>query len=151
MTVQESLAVFEGNAKTAEMIRLLCEVGLGYLHWGQSVRTLSGGEGQRLRLATELANRSKKHTLYLLDEPTTGLHPSDVRQLTVLLEKLVDAGNTVIVVEHNLELIREADWVIDMGPEGGEKGGELVAQGTPVEVAAVPGSYTGQFLREMLG
>jgi len=151
MTVQESLAVFEGNAKTAEMIRLLCEVGLGYLHWGQSVRTLSGGEGQRLRLATELANRSKKHTLYLLDEPTTGLHPSDVRQLTVLLERLVDAGNTVIVVEHNLELIREADWVIDMGPEGGEKGGELIAQGTPIDVAAAPESYTGQFLREVLG
>lgn len=151
MTVQESLAVFEGNEKMAEMIRLLCEVGLGYLHWGQSVRTLSGGEGQRVRLATELATRSKKHTLYLLDEPTTGLHPADVRQLTVLLEKLVDAGNTVIVVEHNLELIRESDWIIDIGPEGGEKGGQVIAQGTPLEVARVPKSYTGQFLREALG
>ena len=151
LTVQESLAVFEGNEKIAEMIRLLCEVGLGYLHWGQSVRTLSGGEGQRLRLAAELAARSKKHTLYLLDEPTTGLHPADVRQLTVLLEKLVDAGNTVIVVEHNLELIRESDWIIDIGPEGGEKGGQVIAQGTPLEVAEVPESYTGQFLREALG
>lgn len=151
LTVEESLAVFEGNEKVAEMIRLLCEVGLGYLHWGQSVRTLSGGEGQRIRLATELATRSKKHTLYLLDEPTTGLHPADVRQLTVLLEKLVDAGNTVIVVEHNLELIRESDWIIDIGPEGGEKGGQVIAQGTPLEVARVAESYTGQFLREALG
>ncbi len=150
MTVQESLAVFEGNEKMAEMIRLLCEVGLGYLHWGQSVRTLSGGEGQRLRLAAELSNRSKKHTLYLLDEPTTGLHPADVRQLTLLLEKLVDAGNTVIVVEHNLELIRESDWIVDIGPEGGEKGGRVIAQGTPREVAEVRHSYTGQSLREAL-
>jgi len=151
MTVQESLSVFEGNEKMAEMLRLLCEVGLGYLYLGQSVRTLSGGEGQRLRLATELANRSKKHTLYLLDEPTTGLHPTDVRQLTLLLEKLVDAGNTVIVVEHNLELIRESDWIVDIGPEGGEKGGQVIAQGTPLEVARVAESYTGQFLREALG
>lgn len=150
-TVQESLAVFEENKKVAEMIRFLCEVGLGYLHWGQSVTTLSGGEGQRLRLARELSNRSKKHTLYLLDEPTTGLHPADVRQLTVLLEKLVDAGNTVIVVEHNLELIRESDWIIDLGPEGGVKGGRLIAQGTPPEVAEVLESYTGQFLRAALG
>lgn len=151
MTVQESLDVFGGNEKVAEMIRLLCEVGLGYLHWGQSVRTLSGGEGQRIRLATELSNKSKKHTLYLLDEPTTGLHPADVRQLIVLLEKLVDAGNTVIVVEHNLELIRESDWIVDIGPEGGEKGGQVIAQGTPPEVAEVRESYTGQFLGEALG
>ncbi|MDF2629062.1 MAG: excinuclease subunit [Symbiobacteriaceae bacterium] len=151
MTVQESLALFEGNPKMAEMIRLLCEVGLGYLHWGQSVRTLSGGEGQRLRLAAELANRSKKHTVYLLDEPTTGLHPADVRQLTVLLEKLVDAGNTVIVVEHNLELIRESDWIIDIGPKGGAKGGQVIAQGTPPAVARVAESYTGQYLQDMLG
>jgi excinuclease ABC subunit A len=151
MTVQESLPVFAGNEKMADMIRLLCEVGLGYLHWGQSVRTLSGGEGQRLRLAAELANRSKKHTLYLLDEPTTGLHPVDVQQLIVLLNKLVDAGNTVIVVEHNLELIRESDWIIDIGPEGGEKGGQVIAQGTPLAVAEVRESYTGQFLREALG
>lgn len=151
MTVQESLALFEGNEKMGEMIRLLCEVGLGYLHWGQSVRTLSGGEGQRLRLAAELANRSKKQTVYLLDEPTTGLHPADVRQLNVLLERLVDAGNTVIVVEHNLELIREADWIIDIGPEGGEKGGQVIAQGTPLAVAEVRESYMGQYLREALG
>ncbi|MBM7566714.1 excinuclease ABC subunit UvrA [Paenibacillus sacheonensis] len=151
MTVQESLAVFENNDKMAETIRLLCEVGLGYLHWGQSVRTLSGGEGQRLRLAKELAKRTKKHTLYLLDEPTTGLHPADVRQLTLLLDKLVDAGNTVIVVEHNLELIRECDWIIDIGPEGGEGGGSVVAEGTPEQVAQVRQSHTGRYLREALG
>lgn len=151
MTVQESLAVFEGNDKMADMIRLLSEVGLGYLHWGQSVRTLSGGEGQRLRLAKELGKKSKKHTLYLLDEPTTGLHPADVRQLTLLLDKLVDAGNSVIVVEHNLELIRESDWIIDIGPEGGEGGGTVVAEGTPEQVAKVRESYTGRYLREALG
>jgi len=151
MTVQESLAVFEGNDKMTDMIRLLSEVGLGYLHWGQSVRTLSGGEGQRLRLAKELGKKSKKHTLYLLDEPTTGLHPADVRQLTLLLGKLVDAGNSVIVVEHNLELIRESDWMIDIGPEGGEGGGTVVAEGTPEQIAKVRESYTGRYLREALG
>ncbi|MBP3966938.1 excinuclease ABC subunit UvrA [Paenibacillus lignilyticus] len=150
LTVQESLAVFEGAAKMADTIGLLCEVGLGYLHWGQSVRTLSGGEGQRLRLAKELGKRTKKHTLYLLDEPTTGLHPADVRQLTVLLDKLVDAGNTVIVVEHNMELIRESDWIVDIGPEGGELGGTVMAEGTPEQVAQVRQSFTGRYLREAL-
>ncbi|MFD0672913.1 excinuclease ABC subunit UvrA [Cohnella sp. GCM10027633] len=151
MTVQESLGIFNGNDKMAETIRLLCEVGLGYLHWGQSVRTLSGGEGQRIRLAKELSKKTKKHTLYLLDEPTTGLHPADVKRLTVLLDRLVDAGNTVIVVEHNLELIRECDWVVDIGPEGGLEGGTVVAEGTPEQVAQVRGSHTGRHLREALG
>ncbi|WP_029192193.1 excinuclease ABC subunit UvrA [Paenibacillus harenae] len=150
MTVQESLKVLKGREKIAGMIELLCEVGLGYLQWGQSVKTLSGGEGQRIKLAKELGKKTKTHTLYLLDEPTTGLHPSDVRQLQVLLDKLVDAGNTVIVVEHSLELIRESDWVIDIGPDGGEAGGELVAEGTPEQVSMASGSYTGKFLKTAL-
>ncbi|MNI43082.1 UvrABC system protein A [compost metagenome] len=129
---------------------MLCEVGLGYLKWGQSVKTLSGGEGQRIRLAKELSKPSKNHTLYLLDEPTTGLHPSDIKQLHILLKKLVDTGNTVIVVEHSLELIRESDWVIDIGPEGGTAGGKLMGEGTPEQVAEVSASYTGQFLKEVL-
>ncbi|WP_139990529.1 excinuclease ABC subunit UvrA [Paenibacillus paridis] len=150
MTVQESLSVFRGKEKIAGMIELLCEVGLGYLQWGQSVKTLSGGEGQRIKLAKELIKRSNTHTLYLLDEPTTGLHPTDVGKLLALLNKLVDAGNTVIVVEHSLELIRESDWVIDIGPEGGEAGGMLMAAGTPEQVAAIEASYTGQFLKAAL-
>lgn len=150
MTVQESLPVFKDREKISGMIELLCEVGLGYLQWGQSVKTLSGGEGQRIKLARELNKKSNTHTLYLLDEPTTGLHPSDVGQLLALLNKLVDAGNTVIVVEHSLELIRESDWIIDIGPEGGAAGGQLVAAGTPEQVAAVAASYTGQFLKQAL-
>ncbi|GAF09312.1 excinuclease ABC subunit A [Paenibacillus pini JCM 16418] len=150
MSVQESLPILKDEAKMAGIIEMLCEVGLGYLHWGQSVKTLSGGEGQRIRLAKELSKPSKHHTLYLLDEPTTGLHPSDIKQLQVLLDKLVDTGNTVVVVEHSLELIRECDWVIDIGPEGGDAGGELVAEGTPEEVAKVKSSYTGMFLKRIL-
>jgi excinuclease ABC subunit A len=144
------LDVFRNEDKIAGMIELLCEVGLGYLQWGQSVKTLSGGEGQRIKLAKELSKRTKTHTLYLLDEPTSGLHPSDVKQLHVLLNKLVEAGNTVIVVEHSLELIRESDWVVDIGPEGGEAGGRLVAAGTPEQVAGVGASYTGRFLKQAL-
>ncbi|WP_127580131.1 excinuclease ABC subunit UvrA [Paenibacillus koleovorans] len=150
MTVQESLELLGDQGKMVETIQLLCEVGLGYLHWGQSVTTLSGGEGQRIRLAKELSKRSKKHTLYLLDEPTTGLHLGDVKQLSLLLNKLVDAGNTVIAVEHNMELVRDCDWVIDIGPEGGEDGGQVVATGTPEQVAAVAASHTGKFLKELL-
>ncbi len=151
LTVQESLDIFRKKAKIADMISLLCEVGLGYLQWGQSVKTLSGGEGQRIKLAKELSRKSKEHTLYLLDEPTTGLHPADVRQLVLLLNKLVDAGNTVVVVEHSLELMREADWIIDIGPDGGQAGGEVVAAGTPEQVASSPASATGTFLRGALG
>ncbi|WP_339209294.1 excinuclease ABC subunit UvrA [Paenibacillus sp. FSL K6-3182] len=150
MSVQESLAILKKETKITGIIEMLCEVGLGYLKWGQSVKTLSGGEGQRIRLAKELSKPSKNHTLYLLDEPTTGLHPSDIKQLHTLLSKLVDTGNTVIVVEHSLELIRESDWVIDIGPEGGAAGGTLVAEGTPERVAEVAESYTGMFLKEML-
>lgn len=150
MSVQESLDVLKTESKIAGIVEMLCEVGLGYLQWGQSVKTLSGGEGQRIRLAKELSKPSKNHTLYLLDEPTTGLHPSDIKQLQILLKKLVDSGNTVIVVEHSLELIRESDWVIDIGPEGGAAGGNLVAEGTPEDVAQVSASYTGKFLRRIL-
>ncbi|WP_438348132.1 excinuclease ABC subunit UvrA [Paenibacillus sp. FA6] len=150
MSVQESLPVLKSETKIAGIIGMLCEVGLGYLKWGQSVKTLSGGEGQRIRLAKELSKPSKNHTLYLLDEPTAGLHPSDIKQLQVLLNRLVDTGNTVIVVEHSLELIRESDWVIDIGPEGGAAGGKLVAEGTPEQVAEVSASYTGMFLKRIL-
>ncbi|MCR8631554.1 excinuclease ABC subunit UvrA [Paenibacillus radicis (ex Xue et al. 2023)] len=150
LSVQESLPILKGESKIAGIIEMLCEVGLGYLQWGQSVKTLSGGEGQRIRLAKELSKPSKNHTLYLLDEPTTGLHPSDIKQLHILLKKLVDTGNTVVVVEHSLELIRESDWVIDIGPEGGTAGGKLVAEGTPEQVAQVSASYTGMFLKRVL-
>ncbi|MGE7835201.1 excinuclease ABC subunit UvrA [Viridibacillus arvi] len=150
MSVEESLPIFKSEKKISVMIEMLCEVGLGYLQWGQSVKTLSGGEGQRIRLAKELSKPSKNHTLYLLDEPTTGLHPTDIKQLHSLLNRLVDSGNTVIVVEHSLELIRESDWVIDIGPEGGSSGGKLVAEGTPEQVAEVPTSHTGKFLKRIL-
>ncbi|MCQ6562077.1 excinuclease ABC subunit UvrA [Paenibacillus mendelii] len=148
MTVQESLPLLQGKIKMDGQIALLTEVGLGYLHWGQSIRTLSGGEGQRIRLAKELGGKTKRHTLYLLDEPSTGLHPRDTKQLLVLLNRLVDAGNTVIVVEHNLDIIRECDWVVDIGPEGGDEGGDIVAAGTPEAVGDVMASHTGRFLRE---
>jgi excinuclease ABC subunit A len=149
MSIEESLPVLSSEHKLAGITGMLCEVGLGYLHWGQSVKTLSGGEGQRIRLAKELSKPSKNHTLYLLDEPTTGLHPTDIKRLHVLLTKLVDSGNTVIVVEHSLELIRESDWVIDIGPDGGSAGGRLIAAGTPEQVAAVAESYTGTFLKNL--
>jgi excinuclease ABC subunit A len=150
LTVQESMPLLASSSKMDAQISLLHEVGLGYLHWGQSIVTLSGGEGQRIRLAKELSGKSKQHSLYLLDEPSTGLHPRDTRQLTVLLHKLVDAGNTVIVVEHNMDVIRECDWIVDIGPEGGASGGEVVAEGTPEAVASALASHTGRFLREAL-
>ncbi|XID94870.1 excinuclease ABC subunit UvrA [Paenibacillaceae bacterium WGS1546] len=150
MTVQESLPLLDGLGKMDRQIALLNEVGLGYLYWGQSIPTLSGGEGQRIQLAKELSGKTKRHTLYLLDEPSTGLHPRDTRQLVLLLNKLVDAGNTVIVVEHNLDVIRECDWIVDIGPEGGVEGGQVVAEGTPEAVAAVAASHTGRFLRREL-
>lgn len=149
MTVEESLPVLEGQPKVLELTRLLCEVGLGYLKWGQSVRTLSGGEGQRIKLAKELSKKTKKHTMYLLDEPSTGLHPADVRQLLHLLDRLVDAGNTVILVEHHMDLIAASDWIVDIGPGGGAAGGAVVAEGTPEAVAQVEKSHTGRFLKEL--
>ena len=128
-------------------VQTLVEVGLGYIKLGQSSTTLSGGEAQRVKLATELARSSTGRTIYILDEPTTGLHAADVHKLIEVLQQLVDAGNTVLVIEHNLDVIKTADHIIDLGPEGGDEGGYLVAAGTPEEVAKVPGSYTGQYLK----
>ena len=125
-------------------------VGLGYIHTGQPATTLSGGEAQRVKLAKELSRRATGRTLYILDEPTTGLHFDDVRKLLEVLHALVETGNTVLVIEHNLEVIKTADWIIDLGPEGGAAGGRIVAAGTPEQVAQVEGSFTGQFLRGVL-
>ena len=126
------------------------DVGLGYVRLGQPAPTLSGGEAQRVKLATELAKRSTGHTIYLLDEPTTGLHFDDVRRLLTVLSRLVDQGNTVLVIEHNLDVIKTADWIIDLGPEGGSGGGTVVAEGTPEHVATVEHSHTGRYLRDVL-
>lgn len=150
MTVEEARAFFESVPKIARKLQTLSEVGLGYVKLGQPATTLSGGEAQRVKLATELAKRSTGRTVYVLDEPTTGLHTADVAQLITVLQRLVDAGNTVIVIEHNLDVIKNADYVLDLGPEGGNRGGTLVAAGTPEEVAAVPQSYTGQYLKRLL-
>jgi excinuclease ABC subunit A len=128
----------------------LADVGLGYVQLGQSATTLSGGEAQRLKLSRELAKRATGQTLYILDEPTTGLHLADIEKLLLVLNRLVDQGNTVIIIEHNLDVIKTADYLIDLGPEGGDKGGKLVAAGTPEEVALIPGSHTGRFLRQVL-
>jgi excinuclease ABC subunit A len=126
-------------------------VGLGYIQLGQPATTLSGGEAQRIKLSRELSKRATGRTLYILDEPTTGLHLADIEKLLIVLDKLVATGNTVVVIEHNLEVIKTADFLIDLGPEGGDRGGRLVASGTPEEVAQSAGSYTGQFLKEILG
>ena len=131
-------------------MQTLMDVGLGYVRLGQPAPTLSGGEAQRVKLATELAKRSTGHTIYLLDEPTTGLHFDDVRRLLTVLSRLVDQGNTVLVIEHNLDVIKTADWIIDLGPEGGSGGGTIVAEGTPEQVATVEESHTGRYLRDVL-
>lgn len=145
-SVHECLSVFEGEKKIQAILKLLTEIGLGYLKMGQSLTTLSGGEGQRLKLAKELMKQGKKTSLYLLDEPTTGLHPNDTIQLLKLLNRLVDAGNTVIMVEHNSQVIEAADWVVDLGPEGGAKGGQVIAEGTPEMIRKNKDSFTGQYL-----
>ena len=150
LTVAEALEFFEAQPRIRAKLDILNDVGLGYIHLGQSATTLSGGEAQRVKLATELSKRDTGRTLYILDEPTTGLHFEDVRLLLTVLHRLVDRGNSVIVIEHNLDVIKTADWVIDLGPEGGAGGGRIVAEGTPEEVAAAAGSHTGRFLREML-
>ena len=149
LTVGDALEFFEAQRRIAERLELLNDVGLGYIHLGQAATTLSGGEAQRVKLATELAKRDTGRTLYILDEPTTGLHFEDVRLLLEVLHRLVDKGNSVLVIEHNLDVIKTADWIIDLGPEGGEKGGEIVAQGTPEEIVASPRSSTGRFLRHV--
>jgi excinuclease ABC subunit A len=149
-TVDEALSFFAAETAVVRRLKLLQEVGLGYLRLGQPATTLSGGEAQRLKIAAELSARSTTDHLYILDEPTTGLHLDDVKKLLVVLNRLVDAGNTVIVVEHHMDVIKTADWIIDLGPEGGDAGGEIVAEGTPEELAQIDGSYTGKFLRELL-
>ncbi|HEV8123398.1 MAG TPA: excinuclease ABC subunit UvrA [Gemmatimonadales bacterium] len=151
LTVEDALDFFSNQRRIAEKLELLNDVGLGYIHLGQSATTLSGGEAQRVKLATELSKRDTGRTLYILDEPTTGLHFEDVRLLLEVLHRLVDKGNSVIVIEHNLDVIKTADWIVDLGPEGGEAGGRVVAQGTPEEVAQVKSSYTGSFLKKVLG
>jgi excinuclease ABC subunit A len=151
LTAEQALEVFANVPPVANICRTLVEVGLGYIQLGQSSTTLSGGEAQRVKLARELARRSTGRTLYLLDEPTTGLHFDDIHKLLGVLQSLTEKGNTVVVIEHNLEVIRTADRVIDLGPEGGAGGGKIVAEGTPEDVAEVKASHTGQFLRRMLG
>jgi excinuclease ABC subunit A len=150
MSVADAVKFFENVPKIARRLRTLNDVGLGYIRLGQAATTLSGGEAQRVKLATELSKVATGDTLYILDEPTTGLHFADVQRLLDVLGRLVDAGNTVVVIEHNLDVIKTADWLVDLGPEGGEGGGEVVATGTPEEVAAVSGSYTGRFLTELV-
>jgi len=150
MTVEEALEFFENIPVIKRKLQTLFDVGLGYIHLGQSSTTLSGGEAQRVKLATELSRRPTGRTLYILDEPTTGLHMHDVKKLLDVLHTLVDAGNSMTVIEHNLDVIKSADHIVDLGPEGGEGGGKMVASGTPEEVAKTKSSYTGQYLKGIL-
>ena len=150
MTINQAVEFFDAVPSILRKIKVLQDVGLGYLKLGQPSTTISGGESQRVKLATELAKRDTGRTLYILDEPTTGLHFEDIRVLMSVLNRLVDKGNTVIVIEHNLDVIKQADWIIDIGPEGGRGGGMIVAQGTPEQVAASGKGYTSRFLAEEL-
>jgi excinuclease ABC subunit A len=150
MPVEEAVDFFRHIPKIKRRMQALHDVGLDYIRLGQPATTLSGGEAQRVKLATELAKIATGRTLYILDEPTTGLHFADVQRLLEMLQRLVEGGNTVVVIEHNLEVIKTADRIIDLGPEGGEEGGRLVAQGTPEQVAAKEGSYTGRFLEQVV-
>ena len=151
MTVEDAQEFFKAVPSIREKMDALMRVGLGYIKVGQQATTLSGGEAQRVKLSKELSKRSTGRTLYILDEPTTGLHFEDVRKLLEVLHELVEQGNSVIVIEHNLDVIKTADWIIDIGPEGGDGGGEIVAVGTPETVADEPRSHTGRYLKEMLG
>jgi excinuclease ABC subunit A len=150
MPIEQAYEFFESVPAIARYLKTLCDVGLGYVRLGQSAPTLSGGEAQRVKLATELQRRSTGRTIYVLDEPTTGLHFEDVNKLLGVLNRLADGGNTVVVIEHNLDVIKSADWVIDLGPDGGSRGGTIVAEGTPEQVAKNKKSYTGEFLAEVL-
>ncbi|MHB8919044.1 MAG: excinuclease ABC subunit UvrA, partial [Desulfocucumaceae bacterium] len=150
MTVDQAVLFFQHYPKIHRKLKTLQDVGLGYIRLGQPAPELSGGEAQRVKLATELSRRSSGKTVYILDEPTTGLHMDDIHRLLKVLQRLVDAGDTVIVIEHNLDVVKTADYIIDLGPEGGDRGGTLLACGTPEEVAANPASYTGQYLRRVL-
>jgi excinuclease ABC subunit A len=150
MSVDEAVEFFENHESIRRLVATLADVGLGYLTLGQPSTTLSGGEAQRIKLATELGRPVAGHTMFILDEPTTGLHSDDIRRLLGVLNRLVDAGNSMLVIEHNLDVIKTADWVIDLGPEGGAGGGKIVITGTPEDVAACKASHTGQFLRSLL-
>jgi excinuclease ABC subunit A len=150
MTIEDATDFFSAVPNINRKLETLMSVGLGYIKLGQSAITLSGGEAQRIKLSRELSKRDTGQTLYILDEPTTGLHFFDIRQLLEVLNKLRDQGNTVVVIEHNLDVIKTADWVIDLGPEGGNGGGEVIAKGTPEEVAKTKGSYTGHYLASFL-
>jgi len=151
MTVDEAFEFFEDVPNIRRKLQLMVDVGLGYIKLGQPSTTLSGGEAQRIKLAKELSKMATGRTLYILDEPTTGLHFDDVKKLINVLHRFVDNGNTVLVIEHNLDVIKNADWVIDLGPEGGDEGGYVVAEGTPEDIAKAENSYTGMYLREVLG
>jgi excinuclease ABC subunit A len=151
MTVEEAASFFNAVPRVREPLALLHRVGLDYIHVGQQATTLSGGEAQRVKLAKELAKRATGRTLYILDEPTTGLHFHDVAKLLEVLHELVESGNTVVVIEHNLEVIKTADWIIDLGPEGGDAGGEIIFAGPPEEIVKEGRSYTGKFLKPVLG
>ena len=150
MSIDEAYDFFEGHSQIRRRLKLLKDVGLDYMQLGQPSTTLSGGEAQRVKLAEELGKKDSGETLYLLDEPTTGLHPHDERKLIDVLHRLTDDGNTVVVIEHELDLVKNADHIVDLGPEGGEAGGRLVAEGTPEEVARTEGSHTGKYLRDLL-
>jgi len=150
MPIEEAAGFFGAIPAIHRHLQTLADVGLGYVRLGQPAPTLSGGEAQRVKLASELQRRSTGRTIYVLDEPTTGLHFDDIRKLLGVLGRLVDGGNTVIVIEHNLDVIKTADWVIDLGPEGGSRGGDIIAAGTPEQVAQVEDSYTGQYLKKLL-
>lgn len=150
MTVEDARTFFEPVPAIARKLQTLMDVGLSYIRLGQAATTLSGGEAQRVKLARELSKRDTGKTLYILDEPTTGLHFHDIQQLLTVLHRLRDHGNTVVVIEHNLDVIKTADWIIDLGPEGGQGGGEIIAQGTPEDVSQIEGSHTAHFLKPML-
>ena len=150
MTVEDSLDFFANHPKIKNKLQTLSDVGLNYIKLGQSSTTLSGGEAQRVKLASELQKRPTGKTIYILDEPTTGLHTDDVNRLIAVLERIVDNGDTVIIIEHNLDVIKCADWIIDLGPEGGDGGGTIVAQGTPEDIIKVEESWTGQYLKKTL-
>jgi excinuclease ABC subunit A len=150
MTIEDARQFFDAVPAIARKLQTLMEVGLSYIKLGQAATTLSGGEAQRVKLARELSKRDTGQTLYILDEPTTGLHFHDIKQLLKVLHKLRDEGNTIVVIEHNLDVIKTADWVVDLGPEGGDGGGEIIACGTPEQLAKIPQSYTGHYLKKVL-
>ncbi len=150
MPIEEALTFFSAVPVIARKLQTLVDVGLAYIELGQNATTLSGGEAQRVKLSRELAKKATGKTLYILDEPTTGLHFHDIEQLLTVLHRLRDQGNTIVIIEHNLDVIKTADWIIDLGPEGGDRGGEIIASGSPETIAATAGSYTGQYLAPLL-